>query len=72
MTHGPNARPISSAVIAAATARNVMYWNTRRKPKLSGDIDASHWPRLSSMSLRLPPGARAHQRGDDLLHLHES
>ena len=32
ITHGPNARPISSEVIAAITARKVMYWNTRRKP----------------------------------------
>ncbi len=36
MTHGPKNRPISSAVIAAITARNVWYWNTRRKPKFCG------------------------------------
>ena len=36
ITHGPNASPMSSAVTAAITARNVRYWNTRRKPSSSG------------------------------------
>ena len=40
---GPTTRPISSAVIAAITARKVMYWNTRRKPN-SGLSVCSHWP----------------------------
>ena len=68
MTHGPNARPISSAVIAAITARKVRYWNTRRKPS-SGDSVCSHWLRLSSMARS---AALALQRGDDLFHLHEA
>jgi hypothetical protein len=36
ITHGPKARPISSAVIAAITARKVRYWKTRRKPHARG------------------------------------
>jgi hypothetical protein len=40
---GPRIRPISSEVIAAITARKVMYWNTRRKPN-SGLRVCSHWP----------------------------
>src|SRR5918911_3718478 len=67
MTHGPNARPISSAVIAAITARKVMYWKTRKKPN-SGDSVCNHCARLSSIARSL----RLHQRGHDLLHLHEA
>src|SRR2546425_4540605 len=61
MTQGPNARPISSAVIAAITARKVMYWKTRRKPKCSGSTLCSHNPRLCSM-----------QCLHHLFHLHEA
>src|SRR5690349_4454653 len=67
MTHGPNARPISSAVSAAITARKVMYWNTRKKAN-SGESVCSHWARLSSMRRS---GLRQ-QRCDDLFHLHET
>ena len=49
ITHGPNARPISSAVIAAITARNVRYWITRRKPSASGNWACSHCDRIISM-----------------------
>src|SRR5437762_13305773 len=69
MTHGPNARPISSAVSAAITARKVMYWKTRKKPN-SGDWVCSHWARLNSMGRAL--GIRRHQRGHHLFHLHEA
>jgi hypothetical protein len=48
ITQGPKARPISSAVIAAITARKVMYWKTRKKPR-SGDKVWSQLARLSSM-----------------------
>src|SRR3954465_8535697 len=57
-------RPISSAVIAAITARKVMYWNTRRNPN-SGLIVCSHVVRLSSMRF-------SHDRLDHALHLHEA
>src|SRR5256714_14562120 len=66
MTHGPNARPISSAVIAAITARKVMYWKTRKKPN-SGDSVCSQLARLSSMR-----ASRGQQGGHHLLHLHEA
>ena len=56
ITHGPNARPISSAVIAASTARKVRNWKTRRKPSASGYIDCNHWARLSSISSFSPAG----------------
>src|SRR6185369_14387621 len=70
ITHGPAIRPISSAVMAAITARKVMYWNTRRKPN-SGDWDCSHWARLSSMAgLRLPL-CLGHDGLDHAFHLHE-
>ena len=45
---GPAAKPINKAVIAAITARNVMYWKTRRKPH-SGDKLCNHCAKLSSM-----------------------
>ena len=48
ITHGPNTRPMTSDVIAAITARKVMYWNTRMKPN-SGECACSHCDRLSSM-----------------------
>jgi hypothetical protein len=35
ITQGP-ARPMSSEVMAAITARKVRYWNTRKKPELIG------------------------------------
>ena len=50
ITKGPAAKPINSAVIAAITARKVMYWKTRKKPH-SGDKLCNHWARLSSMGL---------------------
>jgi hypothetical protein len=37
---------------AAITARKVRYWKTRKNPN-SGEIDWSHWARLSSMGLVL-------------------
>src|SRR5829696_1405864 len=67
MTQGPNARPISSAVSAAITARKVMYWNTRKKAN-SGESVCSHWARLSSMRR----SRLRQQRRDDLFHLHEA
>src|SRR3990167_3543782 len=56
------------------TARNVMYWNTRRKPN-SGESVCSHWARLSSMAgllrvLFLLLRARR-DRLDHALHPHE-
>src|SRR5450631_3873301 len=59
---------MTSEVIAAITARKVMYWKTRMKPN-SGDDACSHCARLSSMraSNRL-----AGERGDDALHGHEA
>src|SRR3569832_793584 len=65
-TDGPATRPISSAVIAAITARNVRYWNTLRKPK-SGLIDCNQLVRLSSMRFSL-----AQDRFDHAFHLHEA
>src|SRR5438067_693844 len=67
MTHGPKASPISSDVMAAITARKVMYWNTRKKPN-SGDTVCSQLARLSSMRA----SAGREQRGHHLLHLHEA
>src|SRR5215212_10268272 len=67
MTHGPKLRPINSAVIAAITARKVMYWNTRKKAN-SGESVCSHWARLSSMRR----SRLREQRRDDLFHPHEA
>src|SRR4051812_7545132 len=66
-------RPIRSDVIAAITARKVMYWNTRRKPN-SGETDCSHCARLSSMgrSFLLFLSRLAEDRFDHALHLHEA
>src|SRR3569623_2311767 len=66
ITAGPATRPIRSDVIAAITARNVRYWNTRRKPK-SGPTFWSQLARLSSM-----PVSFAQDGFDDAFHLHET
>src|SRR2546423_8567401 len=57
---------MSSAVIAAITARKVMYWKTRKKPN-SGDRVCSQLARLSSMRVSRGGECRHH-----LLHLHET
>src|SRR5664279_4228370 len=59
ITHGPNTRPMTSEVIAAMTARKVMYWKTRMKPN-SGEYACSHWARLSSMAPPISGEARPH------------
>src|SRR5437868_8552524 len=72
MTAGPAIKPISSAVIAAITARKVMYWKTRRKPN-SGLSDCSHVVRLSSMRFSFLFLFRAlHDGLDHAFHLHEA
>src|SRR5688500_16710199 len=74
MTAGPAIRPISKAVMAAITARKVMYWKTRRNPN-SGPRDCSQLARLSSIrrSSLLLLSAGAGQDGlDDAFHLHEA
>jgi hypothetical protein len=48
ITLGPATSPMSSAVMAAITARKVRYWNTRKKPN-SGDRPCSHCDSISSM-----------------------
>src|SRR4051812_15822780 len=68
ITHGPKTRPMTSDVIAAMTARKVMYWNTRMKPN-SGEYACSHCDRLSSMHI---PRRLARKRSDDPLHSHEA
>lgn len=70
MTQGPKARPMSSEVSAASTARKVRYWKTRRKPRSSGYSASSHCVRLSSIAgLTL---VRRLQRLHHPLHLHEA
>src|SRR5438034_1203863 len=67
-------RPINSDVIAAITARKVMYWNTRRKP-YSGPSDCSQLARLSSIgcsSRWLFLSCALGDRLDHTFHLHEA
>src|SRR4051794_11878709 len=66
-------RPINSDVIAAITARKVMYWKTRRKPN-SGLCDCSQLARLSSIwiSPLLFFLCTLRDRLDHPLHLHEA
>ena len=76
------ARPAGRSAARSAPpsrARNVRYWNTRRKPN-SGESVCSHWARLSSMVTPAHPGWPAcllscAAAGDGLhhaLHLHEA
>src|SRR6478672_9577855 len=60
---------MSSEVIAAITARKVMYWTTRRKPN-SGPSVCSHVARLSSMVPIL--SFLLSDRLDHALHRHEA
>src|SRR5690606_13830379 len=61
---GPRMRPMTSAVMAAITARKVRYWKTRRKPQ-SGFWACNHMARLSSMGASF-------KCSDHLFHLHEA